>query len=269
MTPVLQKPFAHYTRKSFFIHVGLIILVALTSYFQWAKGEKQRRLNVKLVQSSVRVDVVAMPKRTLQELKALQAAGASAGQKAEESSPEAKPVDNTPDRGNEFIKKKEKVSFKDLLKQYSKDKVETAKKPKKKSKSNSKKDKGLDSSTLAKLDGLIKRGNKVSSGQALVGTGSAESLTALQEYAAKLPGLVKPYWKLPSYLANQELQCRIRVFINGRGELIRSEVYEKSKDPEYDERAMKAIKAAAPFPPPDGDIINRTLRGDILMGFPL
>lgn len=267
MTPALQKPFAHYTRKSFFIHSGLILFAVIASYFQWSQGEKQRKLNVKLVQSSVRVDVVAMPKRTLQELKALQSAGQSAGAPAPAEEAKVEP-DNRPDTGNEFIKEKKKVSFQDLMKQYSKDKVEKSKSKKTKGKDQSKGQK-LDSNTLAKLDGLIKRGNKVSSGQALVGSGSAESLTALQEYAATLPNLVKPYWKLPSYLVEKNLQCRIRVYINGRGELIRSEVYEKSDDPEYDERAMKAIKAAAPFPPPAGDILKRTLRGDILLGFPL
>lgn len=267
MTPILQKPFSHYTRKSFFIHTGLILVAAALSYFQWTQGEKQKRLNIKLIQNSVRVDVVAMPKRTLQELKALQSVGQSAGAAAAEQKPSKVEADNRPDTGNEFLKEKKKVSFQDMLKQYSKKKVEQAKKPRrKKSKSKGQK---LDSSTLAKLDGLIKRGNKVSSGQALVGSRSAESLTALQEYAAKLPNIVKPFWKLPSYLVNKGLQCRIRVYINGRGELVRLEVYEKSKDPEYDEKAMKAIKAAAPFPPPADDILKRTLGGDILLGFPL
>jgi TonB family protein len=262
---VLQKPFSFYTKRSFAIHVTLIVLVVIVSYFQWSQGEKQRRLNVKLVQSSVRVDVVAMPKKTFQELKALQEMGQTGSVEAEPVKAEPVKKEAAPESGNEFIKEKKKVSFQDMLKQYSNDKVEKSK-PSKKAKKGKK---GLDKNTLAKLDGLIKRGNKVSQGQALVGSGSAESLTELQGYAAKLPALVKPYWKLPSYLADQNLQCRIRVYINGRGEVLRSNVFEKSSDPEYDERALSAVKAAAPFPPPPASIVSRTLRGDILLGFPL
>lgn len=266
MNSILQKPFSFYTKRSFAIHVALVTFVALFSYFQWSRGEKQRRLNVKLVQSSVRVDVVAMPKKTFQELKALQQMGqtASGTSAPEKSEPKAAP--ETPDTGKEFIKEKKNVSFQDMLKKYSKDKVEKAKPSKRRAKKDSK---GLDKNALAKLDGLIKRGNKVSQGQALVGSGSAESLTELQEYAAKLPGFIKPYWKLPSYLADQNLQCRVRVYIDARGEVLRSKIFEKSTDPEYDERALRAVKAAAPFPPPPASIITRTLRGDILLGFPL
>lgn len=260
-----HRPFSFYTKKSFAIHVTLIVVVLVVSYFQWTQGEKQRRLNVKLVQSSVRVDVVAMPKRTFQELKALQQMGQTGTGSAAEEKTEPAKVDNTPETGNEFIKEKKNVSFQDMLKKYSKKEVEKAK-PGKKSKKGKK---GLDKNALAKLDGLIKRGNKVSQGQALVGSGTAESLTELQEYAATLPALVKPHWKLPSYLAEQNLQCRIRVYINARGEVLRSNVFEKSSDPEYDERALRAVKAAAPFPPPPPSITSRTIRGDILLGFPL
>ena len=160
MNAVLQKPFSFYTKRSFAIHLSLIVVVTLFSYFQWSQGEKQRKLNVTLVQSSVRVDVVAMPKKTFQELKALQQMGQTAtGESAPEKTAPAK-VDNTPDKGNEFIKEKKSVSFQDMLKQYSKDNIEKAKVGKKKNGSKKAK-KGLDKKTLAKLDGLLKRGNKV------------------------------------------------------------------------------------------------------------
>ncbi|MCF8059497.1 MAG: TonB family protein [Bacteriovoracaceae bacterium] len=265
MIQTLQKPFSFYTKRSLTIHSVLIIVAIIVSYVQWSSGEEQRKLNVKLVQSSVRVDIVAMPKRTFQELKALQSVGQTAPQEAaKEEAPVKEPETNT---GKEFLKEKEKVSFTDLMKQYSKKPIEKV--APKEIKGKSKNKENLDSKTLAKLDGLIKRGNRVSKGEALVGSGSAESLTLLQEYASKLPTLVKPFWKLPSYLLDKGLQCRIRVYINARGDLIKAEIFEKSKDNEYDDRALNAIRSAAPFPPPSGEIKNRTLKGDILLGFPL
>lgn len=266
MTELTRKPFSFYTGKSFGFHAVFILLALGLSYFQWAQGEKQRKLNVKLVESSVRVDVVAMPEKTFQELKALQAAGniEPAVKVEPEVGKDTKP--DTPDTGDEFLEKKKKVNFSDMLKQYSKDNVEKAKKVKNKG---DKAKSGLDKKALANLSGLIKKGNKVQSGQALVGSGGSGNLTELQEYAAQLPGIIKPYWKLPSYLIDQNLQCRVKVFINNRGEVVRAEIFEKSNDPEYDERALNAVRAASPFPVPSQKITSRTLRGDILLGFPL
>lgn len=255
------KPFSFYTGKSFTIHILFVVFCLVFSAWQWNRHEEQRKANIKLIQSSVRVDVVAMPRKTFQELKALQTNAVEAG--GVKAEPVVEKV--APDTGNEFIKKKEKTSFADLMKKYSKDKVEDAK-PKKRVKA---KEQKFDGKSLAKLQGLIKRGNKVQAGQALVGNGSAGDLTALQGYASNLPNKVKPFWKLPSYLADQNYKCRIQVFINGQGRLLQARVFERSESPEYDQRALEAVKKAAPFPSPPESIVSMTNRGDILLGFPL
>lgn len=260
------KPFSFYTGKSFSLHIGIIIFCVIFSAWQFNRKEEQRKANIKLVQSSVRVDVVAMPKKTFQELKALQTVQPETEAAKPEPVVEAK-APETPDTGKEFIKEKEKTSFADLMKKYSKEKVEDAK-PKKKSNEQAK-EKKFDGKSLAKLQGLIKRGNKVQAGQALVGSGSAGDLTVLQEYASNLPNKVKPYWKLPSYLADQNLKCRIQVFINSQGRLLKAKVYETSDSPEYDQRALNAVMKAAPFPTPPDSVATMTMRGDILLGFPL
>jgi len=266
------KPLSFYTKRSTAFHIGLVLIMVIFSYVNWQSGEKQRKLNIKLVQSSVRVDVVSMPKLTFQELKALQKSGVTAKSAGtqEVAEPEAKAVVETPDTGNEFIKEneKKKASFADLMKKYSQTKIKekkvNEKSPKKKTS-----DEGFDSKTMAKLNGLINRGNKVSNGQALVGTGSSDNLTELQAYATEVSNLVRPHWKLPSYLVDKELKCRIKIYIDNRGELVRSEIFESSGESEYDSRALKAIKEASPFPSPESLISGRTVRGDILLGFPL
>ncbi len=257
------KSFKFYTGKSFSFHTILIVLALGFSAWQWSNLDKQRKANIKLVQSSVRVDVVAMPKKTFQELKALQSVAVE--EKPAPAKPAApEPKVETPDTGKEFIKEKKKTSFADLMKQYSKDKVEDVKPAKAK-----KKEERIDSQSLAKLQGLIKRGNKVREGKGLVGNGASGDLNALQEYAAGLPAIVKPFWKLPSYLASENYQCRIQVFINSQGKLLKAVVYEKSENPEYDQRAINAVKQASPFPAPAADLAAMTARGDILLGFPL
>ncbi len=274
MSVIKLRPFSFYTKKSAAIHGVIVLVMVGLSYWQWEKGEEQRKVNIKLVQSAVRVDVVSMPKLTFQELKALQKAGVTAGS-APKAEPEpvakAQPAP-VPDTGREFIKKDEnaqkKPSFADLMKKYSKAKVEE--KPVNKKKVATKpKDQGFDSKTLSKLQGLINRGNKVSNGQALVGTGDSANLTELQAYATQVSNLVRPHWKLPSYLVDKELQCRIKIFIDERGKLVRSEIFESSGESEYDTRALKAVKQASPFPAPENLISGRTVRGDILLGFPL
>ncbi len=275
MNVIKLRPFSFYTKKSAAIHSVLVLIMVALSYWQWEKGEEQKKVNIKLVQSSVRVDVVSMPKLTFQELKALQKAGVGVGSTAKsepEPAPKAKPVPE-PDTGREFLKKDDKAqkkpSFADLMKKYSKNKVKEKPNPKKKQAATKPKNEGFDSKTLSKLQGLINRGNKVSNGQALVGTGDAANLTELQAYATQVSNLVRPHWKLPSYLVDKELQCRIKIFIDNRGKLVRSEIFESSGEKEYDSRALNAVKQASPFPAPESLISGRTVRGDILLGFPL
>lgn len=274
MNVIKLRPFSFYTKKSAAFHTALVLIMVGLSYWHWEKGEQQKKVNIKLVQSAVRVDVVSMPKLTFQELKALQKAGVTAGSRPKvEPEPVAKtkpaPV---PDTGKEFIKDndklKKKPSFSELMKKYSKTKVNEKAKPTKKTVSRPKND-GFDSKTLSKLQGLINRGNKVSNGQALVGAGDNANLTELQAYATQVSNLVRPHWKLPSYLVDKELQCRIKIYIDERGKLVRSEVFESSGEAEYDSRALKAVKQASPFPAPESLISVRTVRGDILLGFPL
>lgn len=266
------RAFSFYTKKSASIHGALVLILALASYWHWDQGEQQRKVNIKLVQSAVRVDVVSMPKLTFQELKALQKAGVSAGSAPKNLSESMAKTRETPDTGKEFLKEndkaKKKPSFAELMKQYSKKEVKE-RPVKKKRRVTTHQNNGLDRKTLTKLQGLINRGNKVSNGQALVGTGDNANLTELQAYATQVSNLVRPHWKLPSYLVDKKLQCRIKLFIDERGQLIRSEIFESSGESEYDTRALKAVTLASPFPVPETVISGRTVRGDILLGFPL
>ena len=118
------------------------------------------------------------------------------------------------------------------------------------------------------LQQLILAGNKLSKGSSLTG-GSGDSGDAFTQYISSLPDMIRPRWKLPSYLIDQNLKCRIRIFLNPTGRLLRAEIYESSGNSEYDRRALEAVKGTSPFPELAESFKSRGINGDIVLGFPL
>ena len=166
-------------------------------------------------------------------------------------------VDGT---GPEYLKKTEKKSLFDLLKDQAKKKVGLKAKegpPSKKS-----------VVTGPDLSKLILEGNKISKGSAIVGSRSGQADGEVSQYVGALPDYVRPNWKLPSYLIDLDLNCRVRIFINSSGELIKAEVFKSSGNTEYDQRALNAIRMSR-FPAPSGRAKELATDGKIILGFPL
>ena len=257
----------HYVRNSFAIHVGAILLIVMFSLVRDYFTQRQRRANILLVKSSVRVDVVAMPRMTLKELKN---AGVDINMKeskkivAEDVLPQTVPKKS---ESVEFQVKKKKVDFKNMLKQYSqKKRVEKVQKQvasKKKSSSS------LKQVGKKRLKQLILEGNRLAAGSALTGSGGATVMSEFQKYASRFPDWVRPHWNLPGYLIGRNLQCRIRIFVSVTGELIKAEIMDSSGENEYDRKAIASIKSAAPFVPPPESVAAKAVKGNIVLGFPL
>jgi colicin import membrane protein len=280
-SPETIPTFPFYLRRSFYVHL-LLIIVSLTG------GKivlEQRKLlqekNLQLVEASVRVDMVAMPKYTLNELKNLSSGVEDA--KPQEVAPtkevkEEPKVEKT-EVANEEPKVEPKVEVKDnsvaleeAQKQKRKDflgKLKEISAKKVKSTGDQKGEKGLYGANDKGLKDLVLQGNKVSKGVAMYGSGNTAEMTAFQVYVSKLPDRIRPYWRLPSFLLEKKLKCRVRVWINLAGELVRSEVYQSSGDSEYDTRALEAVKSASPFPKLSEEFGKRAVNGDIVLGFPL
>lgn len=211
---------------------------------------------VKMLKSSVRVDVVGMPKHTFKELKDLEKAYAEKGddqvdKKEIEKEDIIKEDDIT-------IEKANKVDLKKLLGNYGDKKIKTK---------DVKKDKGQ--IKVKDLKSLILEGNKVSSGSSIVGDNTTEIQGEFEKYVQNLPDLVRRFWKLPSYLKEQELNCRIQVYIDSEGRVIKKSIAESSGNDEFDQKALGAIDSASPFPMPDKLILRKLVRGDVILGFPL
>jgi colicin import membrane protein len=246
---------------SFGVHAGVFLLAfiggeVISKVFQ--SGD------VEVIRSSVRVDVVGMPKFTIQELKKMEA------QPIVEKEPEvSKGVkEETKAETEDVVKKddlviqekgKKKASFLNILNDYSSKKVTAVKVEKK----------GTQTGTGAKnLDSLIIEGNRLSKGSALVGDYSDEQNSEFSAYVQNIPGIIRPFWKLPSYLLEKELRCRIKIYLSPSGQLLKFELQESSGVGEFDARAEAAIRSAT-FPKPSEDVGKRLSSSGIILGFPL
>jgi TonB family protein len=251
--------------RNFLISLGIHTLLALVAYAMSTILVKFfKNQDVEIIRSSVRVDVVGMPKFTIQELRDMQKEALPEKLSVTEEAKGAK-IETKADSAD-VIKKddlvikeeiKKKSSFLNLISDYSKKKIDT--KDSKKGVRNGK----------SSLDNLILEGNRLSKGSAIVGDYSDTENTAFSSYVQTLPELVRVHWKLPSYLLDKNLRCRIRMFISSSGQLIKVELHESSGQSEFDARAEKAIRDSAPFPKPEPEVASRLMVSGIILGFPL
>lgn len=258
------KSFDRDFNKNFILSLGAHGLLVLLSFIGGEFIEKAFHNNdIEIIRSSVRVDVVGMPKFTVQELKKMQA------EPIVENEPEvAKGVkEETKTETEDVIKKddlviqeegKKKESFLNILNDYSSKKV-TAKVEKKGKRAGD---------GNKNLDSLIIEGNRLSKGSALVGDYTDEQNSAFSAYVQNIPGIIRPFWKLPSYLLEKSLRCRIKIFLSPAGKLLKLEMQESSGESEFDARAVTAIKAAN-FPQPSEEVGARLTNSGIILGFPL
>lgn len=282
--PKFNHPgFNFFLRRSTYIHVALVASTLIGGKVAFDITKAERDKNLELIQASVRVDMVAMPTHTINELKNL-SSGVEEAKKEEKApevvkeavkeepkvEPKAEPKEEkvaeaaTPNSGPTFEEAaaaKKRQEFLSKLKNLGNKKVE--------SEGNQKTEKGLYGNQETALKDLVLSGNKLSKGTAMYGDGGGAEMTAFQAYASRLPDLVRPHWKLPSFLMDKNLKARVRVWLNMNGEVVRAVVYQSSGDSEYDQRAVDAVKSAAPFPALKEEFGKRAQNGDILLGFPL
>ncbi len=253
---------------SFGAHVGLILLSLATGKIVHSVFKSN---DIEIIKSSVRVDVVGMPKFTIQELKDMaRQASPTIPEKVEGPKEETvEKVEETPDvikkddivieEAGKVEEKKKKASFLSVLNDYSNKKI--APKEQKQGTKNGK--------ALKNLDSLVLEGNRLSHGSALVGDYSDEATSEFGAYVQALPGIIRQFWKLPTYLLEKDLRCRIRIYLSASGSVLKLEHVESSGTPEFDARAEQAIRSAAPYPKPTDAVASRLTNSGIILGFPL
>ncbi len=265
----VTRSFPFYLRRSFYFHLGLVLLTLFGGKVILEKRRLLESKNLEIIEASVRVDVVAMPKYTLEELKNL-----SSGEDVKEVKEEVQEVVKKEEPKEEAIvdAREEELAFKEAAEVKRKsflDKLKNISAQKKNKADESEVEKGANGEKKTALKDLVLAGNKLSTGTASFGNGAKTQMTQFGIYVSKLPDKVRPHWRLPSFLSSKKLKCRVRIWLDMNGRLINSEIYESSGDSEYDQRAMNAVSLASPFPKLSDDFGKRAMNGDIVLGFPL
>lgn len=248
------------------LHVAVITVVALGSeLIHKIFGNN----DIEIIRSSIRVDVVGMPKFTIQELRELEKKSAEIPKEPEVAKGEKAPTKVDTDTEDvikkddlviqEAGKEKKKKSFLSTLNEYSNKKI--AKKETKTGKSQGNSDKNLEA--------LVLEGNKLSQGSALTGDFTDGPSSEFSAYVQTLPGAIRGKWKLPTYLLEQNLKARVKIYISVTGELLKTELIESSGNSEFDSRALNAIRESAPFAAPQEAVGIRLTRYGVILGFPL
>lgn len=280
--------------QSLGLHLSFVVLLVALGQAEFMARRELLRENIQLVEASVRVDLVAMPVETLQELRAISEQAAAPAPAPEPVAPPAPAKPSPPVASQaeieaaaaqrEFLIENEKAKALEEQKAQERERERIAREQEAESENfmnflrqassqeasqDSEPARRVDPNVQRRLQDLVLRGNKVSEGVALVGGGSGEVSSEFVSYLQGLPDRVRPHWRLPSYLVDQGYQCRVRVFISDSGRLIRAELYETSGNDEYDRRALEAVRSASPFPALGEGFAHRGVRGDIVLGFPL
>ncbi|OFZ64046.1 MAG: hypothetical protein A2328_10985 [Bdellovibrionales bacterium RIFOXYB2_FULL_36_6] len=236
----------------------------------------KKPIQISQIQSSVRIDVVAMPQQTLLELKAIEKNLKKGEALFKEEPTEIKKIEKTQDIINKddlvFDKEKKSDNLMSLLKDMSKKDIDVKKRQKEMDVKAKAKEAGavVGHNLDGELKKLVLRGNQLSQGTGLTGGGDVSGdMTALNLYASGLPDHIRPYWKLPTYLKDKDYMCRIRIYLRPSGSLIKAHIYEASGNEEFDQKALSAVKKAEPFLAVPNDIQSRVSQGDIILGFPL
>lgn len=256
-----------YQGISFAVHIIVFALVYLLSLAPKLLGITTDTSKIRIVGKAIRVDVVAMPSMTIQELKNYEE---PAGEEVPEIA--VKPQEKKEELGGDekvvFEKQVEKPNFADMMKNLSSRDVKKEKnKISPKVESSKKSGAGGISADHAKK--ILALGNQLAQGTSLYGQSGANANDLFDKYALGVMEKVRGLWTLPGYLAGKDFRCQVQVFISSEGKLIKAVLINSSSNNDYDERAIAAIKRVVQFELPDSAIAARVSAGQIALAFPL
>lgn len=269
-----SNPFDDKTKKYFVSSIFFHILVLSILFFQksinnflWEDSSPQE------VSEIIKVDVVGLPKLTLKELEELKKAlDQNPAEKIENINevPPSVGQDDKNEKNPEEIKndasgENTNDSGLSLIEKLSK---ESGAKFEKSTPSNNKNPSTSKGIKVKKLNNLLLEGNQISKGNSIKGRYQGD-VAQFDQYVLNLPNLIRPNWKLPSFLKEGEFQARIIVYINSEGRVIHFRFVSKSGNEDFDARAIKSINESQPFPLPNEEIKDRLLSEGVILGFPL
>lgn len=211
------------------------------------------------LQSSVRIDVVALPDKVMPKPAAPPAEPEPAPIKKEEPKKEAP---------KKKIVKKEKPKKK---------KVSLEKKKKKKKKTKEKEVKKEQDSAIARLKALknLREKNKKSKkpdfkGNQVIKGNSLSGLEKLHDesYKSDLETHIKSHWVLPEWLREGNYQAVVVILISKTGDITKKTFLTASGNKLFDEQVLSTLEKASPLPKPPSNLIDLYSNKGIRVSFP-
>lgn len=109
------------------------------------------------------------------------------------------------------------------------------------------------------------RGNQTNEGTSSTGDLQATA----NAYAGAIIERLRSNWSLPVFLQSKNLRASVRVYIDGRGNLVRYQFSESSGNDVFDDYVKGAIQRSNPFPPPPEEMVRGLRNSGIEVSFPL
>lgn len=109
------------------------------------------------------------------------------------------------------------------------------------------------------------RGNQTNQGSSMTG----EMQATMNAYAGAIMERLRANWALPVWLQSKGLRASVRIYIDGRGNLVRFQFSENSGNDTFDEYVKGTIQRSNPFAPPPEDMVRGLRNSGIEVSFPL
>lgn len=235
-------------------HLALFIVVAVRAVFYPSTPVELER--------AIRVDMVALPTKQA-ELPPLEPAASP--------KPEVKTLDTPPPPASPVSVDKKLVPKTDPtkvnLQKVKNDQNAALKRLEAMSKIEKMLQQKSQKSSAEKADGKPTapvKGNEISKGSSLTGIAKLDH----DDYLGVFENQVRKHWSLPSWLSNMKLNAKVAVYVNEQGVVIKREITKSSGNSVFDERVLRAVDDAAPFPPPPSRLASIFMIDGVVLGFP-
>ena len=225
------------------IHIGVILILFIKSVVLPSIPKEYV--------PSLRVDLVALPDRKMNDIQ-VPPASKEEPKVSPKSAEKAKIETKTEKDGDYSVSKKKKKPTKKETEAQQKLKNALAR------------IKALE--RIKAMQGEQIKGNQVSKGSALSGEAKASLETTYFDVVLER---VRSYWELPKWLQEQNLDAKVLVFINRRGEISSFKFIKSSGSAQFDDEVKRTLQASSPFAiPPEGILSDVSTEG-VVLGFPL
>lgn len=250
----LDRKFKKAIQISLGLHVALFLIFTLKVYLI-----PDDLINY---ESSLRVDIVALPQKDLQQMLEAQP---KAQDKPAPAPKAAKPTP-VPKRSAPA----EEVVVLKPTKKTKNEKTDTAQKQKEAL------NRLKQMSALESLEEQVKNekapapskqvfaGNQIATGSDLKGLSKIQH----DSYIAQVERHIKNNWALPQWLANKKLRAQVRVKVDSNGMVISKELVRSSGNSSFDDVAVETIEKSSPVPVPPEKLARLLANEGILFGFP-